>query len=67
MNLLRHAKQRRQQTNHRQQQMIVMVYGVNPNRWPYVHQAGGQDKPWTGVAGAFVEQQHAFVRESKNH
>ena len=22
---------------------------------------GGQDNPWTGVAGAFVEQKHVFV------
>jgi hypothetical protein len=24
-------------------------------------QFGGQDKPWTSMAGAFVEQQHVFV------
>jgi hypothetical protein len=24
-------------------------------------QFGGQDKPWTGMAGALVEQQHMFV------
>ena len=24
-------------------------------------QFGGQDKPWTGMARAFVEQQHMFV------
>ena len=28
-------------------------------------QFGEQDKPWTGVAGAFVEQQHVFVKVSK--
>ena len=26
-----------------------------------VVQFGGQDKPWTGVAKAFVEQKHVFV------
>ena len=25
----------------------------------------GQDKPWTGVAGAFGQQQHMFVKVSK--
>ena len=29
-------------------------------------QFGGQDKPWTSVAGAFVEQQHMFVSETKS-
>jgi hypothetical protein len=24
-------------------------------------QFGGKDKPWTSMAGAFVEQQHMFV------
>ena len=24
-------------------------------------QFGGQDKPWTGMAGAFVEQQYVFI------
>ena len=31
-------------------------------------QFGGQDKPWTGMAGAFVEQQHMFVSfKTKSH
>ena len=28
-------------------------------------QFGGQDKPWTSVAGAFAEQQHVFVSKTK--
>jgi hypothetical protein len=28
-------------------------------------QLGRKDKPWTGVAGAFVEHQHLFFFESK--
>ena len=27
---------------------------------------GGQDKPWTGVAGAIVEQQHMFESKTKS-
>ena len=51
--------------------MIVMVY------WGNIYRYGGhmctnmqscsvQDKPWTGVAGAFVEQQHVFVNKTKS-
>ena len=28
-------------------------------------QFGGQDKPWTDVAGAFVEQQHVLVSKTQ--
>ena len=33
-----HAKQRRQETNQRQQKIIVVVKWANLNRWPNVHQ-----------------------------
>ena len=40
------------------------VYWGNLNRRKYLHifvQLGKKTKPWTGVAGAFVEHQDMFI------